>query len=98
MPDSTGNGYWLVTNLGPVYAFGDAADYGEPPTQSGPAVDAVATPDGHGYWVLYANGAVFGFGDAAGMAPRRVRQLVQPGRRHLPDRGRQRLLGGRGPG
>ncbi len=67
MPDSTGNGYWLITDLGAVYAFGDAANYGEPPAQSVPAVDAVATPDGHGYWVLYANGAVFGFGDAAGM-------------------------------
>jgi hypothetical protein len=64
MPDRTGNGYWLVTSLGDVYSFGDAAYYGGPTPSSVPVVDAVATPDGQGYWLLYANGVVDNFGDA----------------------------------
>ena len=34
VPDATGNGYWVVTNTGTVYTFGDAANYGQPGTQS----------------------------------------------------------------
>jgi len=56
-----------VTNVGAVYAFGDATFYGAPPAQSQSVVDAVATPDWRGYWLLYANGAVVPFGDAVGM-------------------------------
>jgi hypothetical protein len=67
MPDGSGKGYWLVTNFGAVYAFGDAPNYGGPPAEPMPVVDAVATPDGKGYWVLYSNGTVFAFGDATGM-------------------------------
>ena len=88
MPDQTGNGYWLVTS--------DAATStpsAMPPSTaprrriSIPVVDAVATPDGHGYWLLYANGAVTPFGDAANLGePARLRQLLQPRHRHLPDR------------
>jgi hypothetical protein len=64
MPDHTGNGYWLVTNTGAVYAFGDAGYYGGPTPTSVPVVDAVATRDGNGYWLLFANGVVDNFGDA----------------------------------
>ena len=66
MPDSTGNGYWLVTGKGAVYAFGDRR-LRPPPPESVPVVSAVATPDRHGYWILYSNGAVFSAGDAVGM-------------------------------
>ena len=30
VPDATGNGYWLITQTGNVYAFGDAPFYGAP--------------------------------------------------------------------
>ena len=58
MPDASGNGYWLVTQSGLVYPFGDAANYGGPGPQSVPVTSAVRTPDGRGYWVLFANGAI----------------------------------------
>jgi hypothetical protein len=64
MPDASGNGYWLVTQSGLVYAFGDAANYGGPGPQSVPVTSAVRTPDGRGYWVLFANGAISPYGDA----------------------------------
>ena len=53
-----------MTNVGGVYAFGDAGFYGAPPASSVPVVGAVATSDSHGYWLLYANGVVSNFGDA----------------------------------
>ena len=64
MPDSSGNGYWLVTSTGNVYPFGDAPNYGSPGPK-GTVTSAVRTPDGKGYWVLFSDGVVKGFGDAA---------------------------------
>jgi hypothetical protein len=64
MPDASGNGYWLVTQTGHVYTFGDAHYFGAPGPQSVPVTSAVRTPDGRGYWILFANGAVAPFGDA----------------------------------
>ena len=48
MPDASGNGYWLVTATGHVYAFGDAVNYGAPGPQSVPVTSAVRTTDGGG--------------------------------------------------
>jgi hypothetical protein len=62
--DASGNGYWLVTSTGHVYAFGDAVDYGQPNPQVVPVTAAVRTTDGKGYWLLCANGAVAALGDA----------------------------------
>ena len=67
MPDATGNGYWVVTTTGAVYAFGDADNYGQPGPQGSTITSAVATPDGGGYWILDAAGQVFPYGDAAGL-------------------------------
>jgi hypothetical protein len=64
IPDSTGNGYWLVTTSGNVYAFGDAVNLGAPGPQPWLITSAVATPDGRGYWILDSDGAVFAYGDA----------------------------------
>ena len=64
MPDASGNGYWLVTQTGHVYTFGDAPYLGAPGPQSVPVTSAVRTPDGMGYWILLANGAVANYGDA----------------------------------
>ena len=64
MPDASGNGYWLVTATGHMYAFGDAVDFGAPGPQSVPVTSAVRTTDGGGYWILFANGTVDAYGDA----------------------------------
>jgi hypothetical protein len=64
MPDHSGNGYWLVTSAGAVYAFGDAPVFGSQPGGGSPVVSAVATPDGQGYWIVDANGSVWAFGNA----------------------------------
>ena len=67
MPDASGNGYWLITQTGNVYTFGDAPYLGAPGPQSSPITSAVATPDGNGYWILDAGGQVFPYGDAANL-------------------------------
>lgn len=61
-----GQGYWLVSASGQVYAFGGAVNYGgmSPKTLDGPIVGIVASPDGAGYWLVAQDGGVFGFGDA----------------------------------
>ena len=64
LPDADGDGYWLVTATGNVYAFGDAPQYGGPGNQHSSVTSAVRTPGGDGYWILLANGAVYGYGDA----------------------------------
>ena len=61
-PDN--DGYWLVSQDGTVYVFGDASNYGSVQGASAPATSLAATPSG-GYWVLTADGAVHPFGDAS---------------------------------
>jgi Fibronectin type III domain len=56
------SGYWMVSQAGTVYGFGDAHHYGDAPTTA--AADLEATPSGNGYWVVDAAGRVFAFGDA----------------------------------
>jgi hypothetical protein len=67
MPDASGGGYWLITQSGHVYSFGDAPNLGAPGPQSSPITSAVATPSGHGYYILDADGQVFAYGDANGL-------------------------------
>jgi len=52
IPDASGHGYWIATNNGNVYSFGDAPYLGAPGIQSSPVTSAVRTPDGQGYWIL----------------------------------------------
>jgi hypothetical protein len=61
-----GNGYWLVTSEGAVYALGGATYYGGANglKLAAPIVGIVATPDGKGYWLIGADGGVFSYGDA----------------------------------
>ena len=62
-----GGGYWVVTNLGQVYPFGDAPSLGGISSSTklnAPIVGMAATPDGDGYWLVGADGGVFSFGDA----------------------------------
>ena len=64
MPDASGNGYWLVTQTGNVYTFGDASYYGAPGSTGSPVTSAVRTPNGGGYWILTTNGTVYDYGNA----------------------------------
>jgi hypothetical protein len=64
IPDASGDGYWLVTSTGNVYAFGDAAYLGAPGLESTPITSAVATPDRGGDWIMDGSGQVFSYGDA----------------------------------
>ena len=83
MPTPAGNGYWLVTQTGNVYAFGDAPTTAHPGTGS-PVTSAVRTPDGSGYWILMAERAVFAYGDAASLgAARRDGGGFNPASGHL---------------
>ena len=61
-PAAAGSGYWMISANGQVYAFGAAAQLGQP--LGGARSDIEATPTGGGYWVLAEDGAVFTYGDA----------------------------------
>jgi hypothetical protein len=70
-PDA--DGYWLLLGDGSVYAFGNAAFYGDlrgsgwkggPVPPGAPAVGIAATADGKGYFITAADGSVYAFGDA----------------------------------
>jgi hypothetical protein len=56
-----GEGYWLASTAGQVYAFGDAKSYGG---TIGPIVAIVPTPTGTGYWLVSQNGRVADGGSA----------------------------------
>ena len=64
LPDR--RGYWLVTRVGGVFAFGDASFYGSLTTAPIATVVAIATtPDGEGYWLVDSTGGIYPFGDAS---------------------------------
>jgi len=50
-----GDGYWLLSESGSVYAFGGAVFAGAAEVD---AVDLAADPDGGGYWILHSWGAI----------------------------------------
>ena len=65
----TGNGYWIVTTAGLVYAFGDAHTFNHPgqapALSSGERVTSLSeTPTDNGYWLFTSKGRVLPFGDA----------------------------------
>lgn len=63
----SGKGYWIFTDKGGVYCFGDAAMYGGMAGKplSRPIVDVTVLPSGKGYIMLGADGGLFPFGDEA---------------------------------
>lgn len=61
-----GDGYWVVSRSGRVFAFGGAPDLGDlggEPLNS-PIIRLMPTPTGRGYWLLAGDGGIFSFGDA----------------------------------
>ena len=54
-------GYWLVSQGGDVYPFGDVGDFGGVDAAT---VDIEATPTNGGYWILGRDGRVYAKGDA----------------------------------
>ncbi|NMP22537.1 glycosyl hydrolase family 18 protein [Sulfobacillus harzensis] len=65
-----GKGYWILTQNGNVYAFGDATNFGSL-GQSITAVGMAVLPSGQGAYVLADNGTVYTLGQAVnyGNAP-----------------------------
>jgi hypothetical protein len=59
-------GYWLTTNTGGIFAFGDAPSLGSAAglTLGRPIVGMTSTSDRQGYWMVASDGAIFAFGDA----------------------------------
>ncbi len=62
----SGNGYWIATSDGAVYAIGDAVYDGGANTinLNAPIVGIKAHPTNGGYWLVGADGGVFAFGGA----------------------------------
>jgi hypothetical protein len=63
----SGQGYWVLSASGGVYAFGSAKHYGSL-ARSGVGAAGVkirSTPSGKGYWILAGNGRIYPYGDAA---------------------------------
>ena len=67
MPDATGNGYWLVTQTGNVYTFGDAPYFGAPGPRAPRSPRRCAPPTGGATAILLADGTVDAYGDAVSL-------------------------------
>jgi hypothetical protein len=60
-----GDGYWLATNGGAVYAYGAAPWKGSKAGRARNRIWSMAgTPSGNGYWLVALSGEVFAYGDA----------------------------------
>ncbi len=73
-------GYWIASQAGGVYAFGDAKYYGSMGGQplAQPIVGIASTADGKGYWEIAADGGIFSFGDAKFYGSMGGQPLAQP--------------------
>lgn len=65
----TGGGYWVVDDVGNVYAFGDCRRfYRNADSKNIPLSELVrainCTPSGQGYWTMQTNGRIIAYGDA----------------------------------
>ena len=92
-----GGGYWLFTNRGRAFPFGNASSFGDMSgtALNGPIVASVATPTGHGYYMVGSDGGIFSFGDAHFHGSTGSHAPQQADRRHLADARRPGLLAGR---
>jgi Mannosyl-glycoprotein endo-beta-N-acetylglucosaminidase len=70
VPTPTAEGYWVITNRGRVFRYGDAVLRGAKPAPIRSVVaSAAATPRGVGFWMVSRTGEVRAFGDAAAIEP-----------------------------
>jgi hypothetical protein len=82
-----GGGYWIFTNRGRVFAFGDAEHLGDMAgaALAGPVLDSIATPSGRGYYMVASDGGIFAFGDAAFQGSMGGKPLAAPVQSLVPD-------------
>jgi hypothetical protein len=80
VPTPDGNGYWMLSSDGGIYAYGDAAFYGSMGGQrlNAPVVGIASTSDGRGYWLVASDGGIFAFGDAVFLGSRGGQPLNKP--------------------
>jgi hypothetical protein len=69
-PLPKGGGYWLVSRMGRVFAFGRAPSLGglNDAHPSAPIVSMDVTPSGLGYRLFASDGSTYPFGDALAVA------------------------------
>ena len=91
----SGNGYWLISATGTVYAFGSAQKFGTVRGTSSPVSAIAGTPTGGGYWITTQNGAVYAFGNAQELRHTAgpLRPAGPPGDRHRAHRRAQAATG-----
>ena len=91
VPTRTGDGMWLVSADGGVFASGGAPFEGSLGSMrlNGPVVAMAGTPDDKGYWLAALDGGVFTFGDAGFYGSMGGTPLNQPvvGMAATPDGG-----------
>jgi hypothetical protein len=77
---ASGRGYWIFTNFGRVFRFGDAPFLGDLASLrlAKPIVSSIATPNGAGYFMVAGDGGVFAFGDAKFMGSTGGKKLNAP--------------------
>jgi hypothetical protein len=66
-PPPAVNGYWMLSDAGDVYSFGNASPNARadgPAASAHQVVDIVEHPDGAGYWILASDGTVWAKGTA----------------------------------
>ncbi|MCY0909303.1 MAG: glycosyl hydrolase family 18 protein, partial [Sulfobacillus thermotolerans] len=64
IPTANYQGYWILTQNGQVYAFGNATPFTSNIPATSPAISMAATPSGQGAFVLTQNGTVYALGNA----------------------------------
>jgi hypothetical protein len=77
---ATGQGVWVATTDGRIYAFGDATSFGSLAGHrlNKPIVGMTPTTTGKGYWLVASDGGIFSFGDAAFHGSTGAMRLNQP--------------------
>jgi uncharacterized protein (DUF1501 family) len=73
-------GYWVASNDGGLFAYGDAPFHGSAAglKLNAPIVGMAATATGNGYWLLGRDGGIFSYGDAAFYGSTGGMKLNQP--------------------
>jgi hypothetical protein len=75
-----GQGYWMVSSDGGIFAFGDAKFAGSAGNQAlnKPILAMAPTPSGLGYWLVASDGGIFNYGDAPFVGSAGALSLAKP--------------------